>query len=208
MTMRRIAEDRVESAGFEEHLRSLVRNSPWWMTSLVFHLVLALILWNIAVEVRTTAASGRITSEIAQELLQPEIPPPPPPPEIDTTVDPIDPVPDPDDQPKSAETDDPDFGDAGVEGDLNSPLGGPGFHGVIGLTGGAAGCKPGGGGRGSGKGPTGGKAAQDAVELGLRWLAEHQDLDGDGKWDCDDYAKHDPPTTGATGPADRSTTWG
>jgi len=32
----------------------------------------------------------------------------------------------------------------------------------------------------------------NAAELGLAWLAAHQDLDGDGKWDCAAFMKHDP----------------
>jgi hypothetical protein len=30
------------------------------------------------------------------------------------------------------------------------------------------------------------------VALGLRWLANHQDVREDGRWDCDDFMKHDP----------------
>jgi hypothetical protein len=30
------------------------------------------------------------------------------------------------------------------------------------------------------------------VALGLKWLADHQDVDEDGRWDCDDFMKHDP----------------
>jgi len=30
------------------------------------------------------------------------------------------------------------------------------------------------------------------IEQGLDWLAAHQDTDEDGRWDCDDFAKHDP----------------
>jgi len=33
---------------------------------------------------------------------------------------------------------------------------------------------------------------EKAVQAGLAWLARHQDLDDDGKWDSDDFAKHDP----------------
>jgi len=36
-------------------------------------------------------------------------------------------------------------------------------------------------------------AAKDAVALALKWLADHQDVDGDGKWDADEFMKHDPP---------------
>ncbi|MHC4491078.1 MAG: hypothetical protein ACYTDU_05600 [Planctomycetota bacterium] len=33
---------------------------------------------------------------------------------------------------------------------------------------------------------------ENAVGLGLKWLADHQDVDEDGKWDCDGFMKHDP----------------
>lgn len=39
-----------------------------------------------------------------------------------------------------------------------------------------------------------------AVELGLRWLADHQDVDGDGRWDNDAFAKHDPADDKCDGP--------
>jgi hypothetical protein len=34
-------------------------------------------------------------------------------------------------------------------------------------------------------------ATMNAVELGLTWLAAHQDVEGDGRWDCDEFSKHD-----------------
>jgi hypothetical protein len=34
------------------------------------------------------------------------------------------------------------------------------------------------------------KMVHNAIELGLKWLADHQDADG--RWDADDYMKHDP----------------
>ena len=40
---------------------------------------------------------------------------------------------------------------------------------------------------------------ESAVDLGLRWLAQHQDFD-DGKWDCDDFVKHDPADDKSGGP--------
>jgi len=33
---------------------------------------------------------------------------------------------------------------------------------------------------------------REPVELGLAWLAAHQDIDGDGIWDSDDFMKHAP----------------
>ncbi|MFI5401768.1 MAG: biopolymer transporter ExbD [Planctomycetota bacterium] len=42
------------------------------------------------------------------------------------------------------------------------------------------------------------RATEAAVELGLRWLADHQDEDG--KWDCDGFASHDPADDKCDGP--------
>ncbi|HEX5136749.1 MAG TPA: prenyltransferase/squalene oxidase repeat-containing protein [Planctomycetota bacterium] len=39
----------------------------------------------------------------------------------------------------------------------------------------------------------GSELTENAVEQGLRWLAAHQDVDADGRWDCDRFMKHDPP---------------
>ena len=45
--MRSLTDHRLESSGFEESIHGVVRNSPWWMMSLVFHALAALILWSI-----------------------------------------------------------------------------------------------------------------------------------------------------------------
>ncbi len=41
---------------------------------------------------------------------------------------------------------------------------------------------------------------ENAVELGLKWLADHQDVNGQGMWDCDGYMKHDPADDQCEGP--------
>jgi hypothetical protein len=41
---------------------------------------------------------------------------------------------------------------------------------------------------------------ENAVETGLRWLAEHQDVHEDGRWDCDGFMKHDPAGDRCEGP--------
>jgi hypothetical protein len=65
-------------------------------------------------------------------------------------------------------------------------------------------------GLGDASGPAGGRPAvrsmrapspaERAVALGLRWLASHQDVEDDGKWDCDDFMKHDPADDRCDGP--------
>jgi len=53
------------------------------------------------------------------------------------------------------------------------------------------------GGRATDRGARAGKRAAAAIELGLRWLAEHQD--DDGKWDADGFMKHDARDASASG---------
>jgi hypothetical protein len=43
-------------------------------------------------------------------------------------------------------------------------------------------------------------ATENAVEHGLKWLADHQDVDDHGGWDCDGFAKHDPAADKCDGP--------
>jgi len=63
---------------------------------------------------------------------------------------------------------------------------------VIGIGGGAGGGfrarRGGAGGRGGG----GAVRAENPVDRGLAWLAAHQDVKADGRWDADDFMKHDP----------------
>ena len=82
----------------------------------------------------------------------------------------------------------------------DSPFTGPSTNSAIGLGGGAGGGKRGRGGRRNLRAGGGSRLTQNAVELGLKWLADHQDVDSDGKWDCDDFAKHDPADDKCDGP--------
>ncbi|MCZ6574735.1 MAG: hypothetical protein O7C98_16405, partial [Planctomycetota bacterium] len=52
----------------------------------------------------------------------------------------------------------------------------------------------------SGPVPEVSKDQNQAVQLGLRWLAAHQDVDAAGNWDCDGFTKHDPPDDLSRGP--------
>jgi hypothetical protein len=78
------------------------------------------------------------------------------------------------------------------EGDPHAPNVGPSKCTAIGLGNGQ-------GGRGSGRRGRR-KVAADGrdsrtlinVDEGLKWLADHQDVRDDGRWDCDDFMKHDP----------------
>jgi len=196
--MRRLVEHRIEQATFDEAVRGLVRNAPWWMTSLAIHAAAVVILLSIPYRVTRTAQQAAMRSEVQTPVEKPEdlapvVPPEEPLPKKDIQEEPLDPVPD----PQSRNEDDVDrqqFQEtAGPDGTTEGPFTGPSTNGDIGLGG-----KAGGGPRGRGGatkmrviGTT--ARTQRGVERGLAWLAKHQDVEDDGKWDCDDFFKHDKP---------------
>jgi hypothetical protein len=78
----------------------------------------------------------------------------------------------------------------------------PGWNTALGLGGGAG---PKAGGRGGGRsklaaGSRAGKLTAQVIERGLAWLVAHQDEDG--KWDADEFMKHDAEGQPCTGPGD------
>ena len=80
----------------------------------------------------------------------------------------------------------------------DSPFDSDNLNDVIGIGGGAGGKF---GGRMGGKRnlrAAGGKGTEQALRDGLEWLKNHQDADG--KWDCDEFMKHDPAGDQCTGP--------
>jgi len=192
--MRKITEHRLEG-GFDEAIRNLVKNSPWWMTSLVFHALILLLASMLTVD----AGGGRGEAQLHAAIPTPEEkpeepvvePPPPelPPEEIQETPIQTEEVAD------HNEVDtDQDFQESmGEEGNSDAPFTGPSTNSAIGLGGGAGGARRGRGGRRNLRAGGGSSLTENAVELGLKWLADHQDVDGDGMWDCDDFMKHDPP---------------
>jgi len=185
-----------ESQGFDQAIRTLVRNSPWWMISMLVHLAVLAVLWNIEVAVNHAPSGPVLTADLPRERETIQELPDPPKPEIppearlekpvptDVEVDPV---------PRSDDFTDEDPRDPGPEGLSTGPFTGSGINTALGLGGNSAG----GGGKG-GKGRRGGfvgssRETRGAVELGLQWLADHQDLGMDGRWDCDDFMKHDEP---------------
>jgi hypothetical protein len=65
------------------------------------------------------------------------------------------------------------------------------WNSAVGLGGGAGGRYGGRG--GGGKKGGGGKSYAENIDAGLQWLKNHQDEDG--KWDCDNFMKHDDPSS-------------
>jgi hypothetical protein len=198
--MRRYYEPRVEEGGFNDAIQGLVRNSPWWMTSAVIHGIVLLILAQIPFQIRKTEVANTLQGDIQQELdeieeeeleePEPEIP------EEEIIEEPIEELDDHD------ETDvDQDFEDTAMDDGLaDAPFTGPSTNSAIGIGGGAGGGRRGRGGRRNLRAGGGSGLTESAVELGLKWLADHQDVEEDGRWDCDDFAKHDPPDDKCDGP--------
>ena len=174
------------SAGgtFSDSLLDQLRRAPWLLMSGAFHaaLIALAVLFAKPEPPEVVEEAVQIMSE-ADEVL--EEPPP--------IVEP--PVATPEDVPEKEDifTDDPVFDphaedatdspeeETGDEGDDTSPV----PVGPIGVGGGFAGPKAGGGGRITRRpgGPP--SRAEKAVRRGLDWLARHQSADG--SWDCDGF---------------------
>jgi len=184
---------------FDETVKDLVRSSPWWLISLVAHAVALAILWSISITIEESHRAPVIEALTPTEMPDPEIPLE----QIDvmpeedvTQVVVIEPE---DDVVNSDQTDNPIPDTANDQGLHDGAFTGPSVAVAIGIG-------PGGGGPGGHGGPKpvrvrdGTGRTGDAVELALKWLAEHQDVHDDGRWDADDYMKHDPPDDRCDGP--------
>jgi hypothetical protein len=197
--MRKITDHRFDNGEFSDAIQGVVRNSPWWMLSAIVHGVALAILWSIPFQVKVQEHARVIDTNITDELpeidpIDEELPEPEPPKETILEIPPditqVERDAPPSNEPIEAGPD---------EGDPDAPWIGPSENRAIGLTGGA-------GGRGSRKGGRGrnldfrGSVTQNAVVDGLDWLAKHQDINVDGRWDCDNFMKHDPADDRCDGP--------
>jgi len=198
--MRGYSEHRFEEGGFNDAIQGLVRSSPWWMISAVAHLVLFLILWNIPVSTNRGDNRVALQSSVQKEQEDPEEieepPPEIPPEEIEETPIDTEEISD----HNEVDTDSEFEETAGEEGISDAPFTGPSTNSAIGLGGGAGGGRRGRGGRRNLRAGGGSGLTENAVELGLKWLADHQDVDANGMWDSDDFMKHDPPEDKCDGP--------
>ena len=199
--MRSLTDHRLENGGFEESIQGVVRSSPWWTLSLIFHALAALILWSIPALPKEAKAESRVQLAEAQDIQDIDEPPPPEPPrEPDPDFTEV-PVPEehetPSEDPNETEVRLPE----GPEGVTEGEIEGPSHETPIGLLGGAGSGLGGPGGMKRHRGPSSAtKVTEIAVDLGLKWLADHQDVDGHGMWDCDGYMKHDPADDQCDGP--------
>jgi hypothetical protein len=169
---------------FQDMMAEQLRHAPWLMLSLAIHVVAVLIAWVLFPAEEKKKPTNKV--EMAQqEQQQVEQPPPPPPPETkpEETKDEVVVT-----ETQVSETQAEAFDN--VESDntsKESAFDSNQWNSAVGLGGGAGGRYGGRGGKG-GKG-SGGKAYVEAIDAGLQWLKNHQDEDG--KWDTDQFMKHD-----------------
>jgi len=179
--------------GFDETVHDLVRSSPWWLISLVVHAIALAILWGIPIEVEEHDHATVLQASQPVEMPKPE--------EIKLDKQDVEPIEDitqqlvlepEDDLVNSDPADDPVPNMMNNEGMADAPFTGSSTNSTIGVGGGI------GGGMGGPGGPNRARARSrvgrtgDIVEMALQWLADHQDVDTDGRWDADDFMKHDP----------------
>ncbi|MDP6539679.1 MAG: terpene cyclase/mutase family protein [Planctomycetota bacterium] len=191
-----------EEVTFNDILYDWMSRAPWLGISAVAHvmgfLVLSLIPWNLL----SNEEGGEINADIEQvpeEIFED------PPEEEEPPIEEEEPLEEPilkdaevsdhnetdDDQDYESSEGDPDFLS-------DSPFDDKAFNDVIGIGGGAGGKF---GGRFGGRRnlrAAGGSGTEQALKDGLEWLANHQDEDG--KWDSDEFMKHDPPNDQCEGP--------
>jgi len=166
---------------FQDMMAEQLRHAPWLVLSAALHGLLILIVWVVF------PAEPKNDGNKAVEMIQKddddvEEPPPPPPPETkpEEVVDEIELT-----EQVITETDQVETIDEIDQ--KESAFDSNQWNSAVGLGGGAGGRYGGRGGRGGKRG--GGKAYAAAIDAGLQWLKNHQDEDG--KWDCDQFMKHD-----------------
>jgi squalene-hopene cyclase-like protein len=168
-----------------------MRNAPWVGLSVAAHGALFGILliwpWDTSnAEQQKQAIAVEIPEDVQtlQEDDPPEVNDKDPVEEVDREETEVDvkapevvkPVPDPD----------PFDNDAFTPGESNAPLGGPGDNPTIGVGGGAGGGPAGFGGQRSIRGKGDSSRTEEAVDLALEWLKNHQSPDG--RWGCDNFS--------------------
>lgn len=172
---------RAPGASFEEMLLDSIRKTPWFLTSIVMHLIVFLVLAQMDFGERRVLDDTVIAiipqpkiddileelpdDEVVEEEVVEEVEKP----VLDETVE----------QTEDEILSEP-F-DADTEDDPSDAFNGSELLGL-----GTGGGNPFGA-RGGGGGDSGPRAS-NAVHWGLDWLARHQN--DDGSWDCDDFGRH------------------
>ncbi|MFT7484943.1 MAG: hypothetical protein ACI9F9_000789 [Candidatus Paceibacteria bacterium] len=191
-----------EEVTFNDILYDWMGRAPWLAISAVAHvmvfLLLAVIPWHIFENVEEKSVEAKLDQPIEEVFEEPEE-------EIEEEIEEEEPLEEP--VLKDAEVsdhneteDNEDFMMSEGDPDFlsDSPFDDTNLNDVIGIGGGAGGKF---GGRFGGRRnlrTAGGSGTEQALKDGLEWLANHQDTDG--KWDCDEFMKHDPATDVTEGP--------
>jgi hypothetical protein len=173
---------------FQDMMAERLRQAPWLILSAALHAVLIALLIVLIPPEEKKKIENKVEMALdeKQEVVEP---PPPPPPETkpeevteevvvtETVV---------------TETTEQAFDNVESEStSKESAFDSNQWNSAVGLGGGAGGRY---GGRGGGRGGRGGgKSYAQAIDAGLKWLANHQDEEG--RWDCDGFMKHDDPSS-------------
>lgn len=183
---------------FQEIMAEQLSHAPWLLLSVVIHLIVIGLLWLIPAEPpkqEELVATMQIQQQEEQivEEEEPEEKPEEEQPEEEPVLQDAEVVENNEPEAETFETTDT---TTSVESAFNSDA----WNTAVGLGGGAAGKFGGRAGGRKGLGGRGGKLAAQAIEAGLEWLKDHQDEDG--KWDADDFMKHDEDGVPCDGPGD------
>ena len=172
---------------FQEMMAERLRAAPWLILSAGIHVVLGLLLWVLIPPEEKKKVANKIEMK-TEEVAEVVEPPPPPPPETkpeETTEDVVVTETQVTEQEKAFDNNVSENTSKESAFDSNQ------WNSAVGLGGGAGGRYGGRG--GGGKKGGGGKSYVEAIDAGLQWLKNHQDEDG--KWDCDQFMKHDDPSS-------------
>jgi hypothetical protein len=180
--------DAIDEVSFHELIAERLRTAPWLAVSAAAHAFALLLLWVLLPPDEQRRVENRVT---VADTMQPEVelPTPPPVPEPQREVEPDPAVVDPTEVLLPQQEHDADSDRDHETNTVASAFLSSGANPTLGIGGGAAGPY---GQRRRSSGPGGRPpATQAAVDHALRWLRDHQDEDG--RWDCDQFMKHDDP---------------
>jgi len=192
-----------EEESFNDVLYEWMSKAPWLLISGALHFVIFLIVAAIPWSIFGQGGDQNVNASIEQapepEIEEPEEPEE----EIEEEETEEEPIIEDFEVSDHNETDtNEEFEQSEGDPTMNSdsPFDSNNANSLLGIGGGAGGKY---GGRFGGKRNLragGGKGTEQAIKDGLEWLKKHQD--GDGKWDCDEFMKHDPTGDATDGAGD------
>jgi len=179
---------------FNDQLYAQLRNTPWWLISILFHAALVGLMFSLDFGPGRSADAAMVKSDLDEEVLEPPVEVIEPQiRESELIEQPETPLVEPETpdakvDPRNEDDNDRPHQETLGKLDLNSdaPFDGPMDNATIGIGGAAGGGMSGRGGRRNLRGGGGGSLTEEVVDLGLEWLKNHQDPDG--SWDCDGFS--------------------